>query len=83
MAAPKIIAVCGATGAQGGGLMEAILSDPNGGFVARAITREPSKARAGGHAEPEKGWISSPQPSGVVHRSHPLVRVPSAATRMP
>lgn len=46
MAAPKIIAVCGATGAQGGGLMEAILSDPNGGFVARAITREPSKAMA-------------------------------------
>jgi len=36
----KIIAVVGATGAQGGGLVRAILSDPNGGFTARAITRD-------------------------------------------
>ena len=46
MADQKIIAVCGATGAQGGGLVEAILSEPNSGFVARAITRDPSKAGA-------------------------------------
>jgi uncharacterized protein YbjT (DUF2867 family) len=40
-AAPKrIIAVVGATGAQGGGLVRAILSDPSGGFTARAITRD-------------------------------------------
>lgn len=38
---PKIIAVTGATGAQGGGLVRAILDDPEGGFVARAITRNP------------------------------------------
>jgi uncharacterized protein YbjT (DUF2867 family) len=38
-AARKIIAVLGATGAQGGGLVRAILSDPSGGFSARAITR--------------------------------------------
>jgi len=37
----KIIAVTGATGAQGGGLVRAILDDPEGGFIARAITRDP------------------------------------------
>jgi len=42
----KIIAVVGATGSQGGGLVQAILSDPNGGFAARAITRDPSKDKA-------------------------------------
>lgn len=44
----KIIAVTGATGAQGGSLVRAILADPDGGFVARAITRKPDsdKARA-------------------------------------
>ena len=35
----KIIAVVGATGAQGGGLVRAILADPDGPFVARALTR--------------------------------------------
>jgi uncharacterized protein YbjT (DUF2867 family) len=35
----KIIAVVGATGTQGGGLCEAILNDPSGGFAVRAITR--------------------------------------------
>src|SRR5215211_6466260 len=44
----KIIAVVGATGAQGGGLVHAILADPNSGFAARAITRhvDSDKARA-------------------------------------
>src|ERR1700730_7047849 len=46
MADKKIIAVVGSTGAQGGGLCEAILSDPNGGFACRAITRDPSKDKA-------------------------------------
>ena len=40
MAERKIIAVVGATGAQGGGLVRAILRDPQGGFTARAITRD-------------------------------------------
>jgi len=40
MADKKIIAVVGATGAQGGGVVRAILNDPNGGFAARAITRD-------------------------------------------
>ncbi len=42
----KIIAVVGATGAQGGGLARAILADPQGGFAVRAITRDPSSAAA-------------------------------------
>ena len=40
MAEKKIIAVVGATGAQGGGLVRAILSDKGGPFAARAITRD-------------------------------------------
>src|ERR1700741_3397652 len=36
----KIIAVVGATGAQGGGLVRAILADPAGPFTARALTRD-------------------------------------------
>ena len=46
MADKKIIAVVGSTGSQGGGLIHAILNDPNGGFAARAITRDPNKDRA-------------------------------------
>ena len=42
----KIIAVVGATGAQGGGLVRAILADRNGGFAARAITRNPDSEKA-------------------------------------
>ena len=42
----KIIAVMGATGAQGGGLVRAILSDVSGGFKARAITRNVSSEKA-------------------------------------
>jgi len=42
----KVIAVLGATGAQGGGLVRAILSDPNGGFAARALSRDVNGAKA-------------------------------------
>jgi uncharacterized protein YbjT (DUF2867 family) len=37
----KVIAVVGATGAQGGGLVRAILRDSPGGFSVRALTRDP------------------------------------------
>lgn len=46
MAEKKIIAVVGATGAQGGGLVRAILVDPSGEFKARAITRNTSSEKA-------------------------------------
>jgi len=46
MAQEKIIAVVGATGAQGGGLVRAILADRNGGFAARAITRDARSDKA-------------------------------------
>ena len=46
MADKKIIAVTGATGAQGGGLVNAILNDPNGGFIPRAITRNANSDKA-------------------------------------
>ena len=46
MAEKKIIAVAGATGAQGGGLVRAILADPNGGFAARALTRDVNSDKA-------------------------------------
>jgi len=48
MSDKKTIAVIGATGAQGGGLVRAILADPAQRFAARAITRktDSDKARA-------------------------------------
>jgi uncharacterized protein YbjT (DUF2867 family) len=42
----KIIAVVGATGHQGGGLVRAILADPSGGFAARALTRNVNSDKA-------------------------------------
>jgi uncharacterized protein YbjT (DUF2867 family) len=44
----KIIAVLGATGRQGGGVVRAILNDKQGGFSARALTRkiDSDKAKA-------------------------------------
>jgi len=42
----KIIAVVGATGAQGGGLVRAIVADRSGPFVARAITRNTGSDKA-------------------------------------
>ncbi len=42
----KIIAVVGATGAQGGGLARAILADRSSGFALRAVTRKPESDKA-------------------------------------
>jgi uncharacterized protein YbjT (DUF2867 family) len=42
----KIITVIGATGAQGGGLVRAILADPAGGFAVRAVTRDVNSEKA-------------------------------------
>lgn len=46
MADKKIIAVVGATGAQGGGLVRAILSDKTSPFTARALTRDVNSDKA-------------------------------------
>jgi uncharacterized protein YbjT (DUF2867 family) len=46
MAEQRVIAVVGATGAQGGGLARAILADGGGGFTVRALTRNPSSEKA-------------------------------------
>ena len=46
MSSKKIIAVVGSTGAQGGGLVRAILSDVSNGFAARAITRDINSDKA-------------------------------------
>src|ERR1051325_844899 len=46
MADKKIIAVVGATGAQGGSIARAILKDKNSEFSVRAITRDPGSDKA-------------------------------------
>lgn len=46
MAEKKIIAVVGATGAQGSGLVRAIVGDKGGGFAARALTRNVNSQKA-------------------------------------
>ena len=46
--AKKTIAVVGATGAQGGGLVRAILADPSGEFAARALTRDATQREGEG-----------------------------------
>jgi uncharacterized protein YbjT (DUF2867 family) len=55
MAEKKVIAVVGATGAQGGGVVRAILADKSSEFTARAITRnvhsDKAKALAASGAE--------------------------------
>jgi len=59
MSEKKVIAVVGATGAQGGGLVRSILADPRGEFSVRAVTRKPdsdqSKALAALGAEVVRG----------------------------
>jgi uncharacterized protein YbjT (DUF2867 family) len=46
MSEQKVIAVVGATGAQGGGLIRAIMADKSGAFRARALTRDPNSTKA-------------------------------------
>ena len=59
--AKKILAVMGATGAQGGGLVRAALADPSSDFAVRAITRnagsDAAKALAALGAEVVEGDV--------------------------
>ena len=65
MADKKIIAVVGATGNQGGGLVRAILKDAAGPFSVRAVTRDPdsegAKALADSGAEVVPGDVGKPE----------------------
>ncbi len=65
MADKKIIAVLGATGGQGGGLVRAILNDKNGPFKARALTRnltsDKAKALAAAGAELVHADVDDPR----------------------
>ena len=54
--ADKIIAVFGATGSQGGGLVRAIQNDSPGGFQARAVTRNPDSDKAKSLAASGPRW---------------------------
>lgn len=61
----KTIAVLGATGAQGGGLVRAILADPEREFRARAVVRDPesnlARGLAASGAEIVRGDLDDPQ----------------------
>jgi uncharacterized protein YbjT (DUF2867 family) len=46
MAEKKLIAIVGATGSQGGGLVRSILAHPGGPFAARVLTRQPTSEKA-------------------------------------
>jgi uncharacterized protein YbjT (DUF2867 family) len=46
MSDKRVVAVLGATGNQGGGLVDAILEDPDGQFTVRAITRDAGSEKA-------------------------------------
>jgi len=59
MAEKKIIAVVGATGAQGGGVVRAILADKGGGFAARAITRKVDSDKAKALAAAGAGVVAA------------------------
>ena len=60
--AKKTIAVVGATGAQGGGLVRAILADAGGEFAARALTRDAATSKipvlivSTKHMETDRAW---------------------------
>lgn len=65
MSSKKIITVFGATGAQGGGLVRAILADPTSEFAVRAVTRDAgsdkSKALAALGAEVVEADLAHPE----------------------
>ena len=53
----KIIAVVGATGKQGGGMIDALLKD--GTFAVRAITRDTNSDKAKGKSPKDRNCINN------------------------
>ena len=70
MSEQKIIAVVGATGAQGGSLVQSILNDKSGEFRARAITRDVNSDKA--KAEYKNGALRVEMPKK--HKEEPKGR---------
>ena len=76
----KIIAVVGATGAQGGSLVRAILADKDGEFAVRALTQtHPTRPRPSPRPVPKSSppistirrASSAPSPARTVHSASP------------
>ena len=59
----RTIAIVGATGAQGGGLVRAIKADSSGAFVARALTRKVTSDKASALAATGVDVSSPPTPT--------------------
>jgi len=69
MSNKRTIVVFGATGAQGGGLVNAVLNDSASDFAVRAVTRnagsDKAKALSGRGAEVVEADIDNPQTIGM------------------
>lgn len=81
MAEKKIIAVMGATGAQGGGLVRAILRDKAGGFAARAITRNAGSDKAKALAQAGAEVVAADAGDEASLQLHSPARTASSASR--
>ncbi|OBK93969.1 nucleoside-diphosphate sugar epimerase [Mycobacterium asiaticum] len=69
MTTKKLIAVVGATGSQGGGLVKAILDDQHGRFGVRALTRNPQSTAARNWADAGAEVVAADLDDGASLRS--------------
>ena len=78
MTEKKIIAIVGATGSQGGGLVRAILADPDHEFAARALTRNAQSGKAREFAASGARWskpTSTTRPAWCERSKAPMARL--------
>ena len=70
MSESRIVAVVGATGAQGGGLVRAVLDNPEAGFRVRAVTRNTTSDKAASLAAQGAEVVQADldDPASVQHR---------------